>query len=365
MPVDYKFLTQEQRDHFLEHGWLKIPNAIQKKYVDEWMADYWTRMDYDEKDPSTWKEEYVKLPRHRDIPVSEFCPDAYKAICDVVGGEDRLDPVRNSMHGDQFIVNNGSEYWEKHDYPPETATGWHTDNDWYRQFLDSGEIALTIIHLFTDIEPRGGGTYICEDGIKAVCQFFLSHREGLDPPFPPETYAHIKNCKVFTEMTGKAGDTFITHVYLPHAASQNHTRHPRVIANPHVTLRAPFVFDREDPADYSLVEQVVLRALGVPRLPAAEYAPTAPRRTYYPRNYTYKAARIQEELERLQAAAVRAGKDPKAVDSVYLKGGKELEEFNKRQGLDRPHGPNKFPEGTRTHIHMQAKRAEDDPVLPM
>ncbi|EJU05871.1 hypothetical protein DACRYDRAFT_104360 [Dacryopinax primogenitus] len=363
MPVEYKFLTQEQRDHFLEHGWLKIPNAIQKKYVDDFMSNYWIRMDYDEHDPSTWKEEYVKLPRHRDIPVSEFCPDAYKAICDIVGGEERLDPVRNSMHGDQFIVNNGSEYWEKNEYPPQTAKGWHTDNDWYRQFLDSGEIALTIIHLFTDIEPRGGGTYICEDGMKGVCKFFLKHREGLDPPFPPETYAHIKDCKVFTEMTGKAGDTFITHVYLPHAASQNHIRKPRVISNPHVSLSSPFDFSRPA-ADLSLVEQVVLRALGRPLSPE-EYLPTAPRRSYYPRNYTYKAARIEEELERLTAAAEKQGKGKESVDSVYLRGGEELEAFNLRQGLDKPHGPNKFPEGTRNHIFMESKRAVDNPVEPM
>ena len=38
--------------------------------------------------------------------------DAYKAYCDIVGGEDRIHPYLNINNGDQFIINNGNEYWE-------------------------------------------------------------------------------------------------------------------------------------------------------------------------------------------------------------------------------------------------------------
>ena len=46
------------------------------------------------------------------------------------------------------------------------STGWHTDNDFYRQFLDSGEIVLTVICLFSDVTAEGGATMCCEEGIK-------------------------------------------------------------------------------------------------------------------------------------------------------------------------------------------------------
>lgn len=51
MPYDYKVLSPEQRAHFVEHGWIKIENAINPKYIDAWMSDLWVRLGWDENDP--------------------------------------------------------------------------------------------------------------------------------------------------------------------------------------------------------------------------------------------------------------------------------------------------------------------------
>jgi len=358
MPIEYNYLTQEQRDFFLKHGWLKIPQAINKKYIEEWMKDLWIRLDYKEDDPSTWKEEYVKLPRHREVPAQEFAPDAWKAAVELVGGEDRLDPIRERYMGDHFILNHGTEHWRTHESPPLETGGWHTDNDWYRQFLDSSGIALTFIHCFTDIEPRGGGTFLCEDGTTQVCKYLYDHPEGLEVPFD-ELFQHITDCREFVEVTAKAGDSVICHCYLLHTASKNHLRKPRVITNPHVALKEPFNFNRPDPSDYSMVEQLVLDRLGRTSLP--EWHITAPRRYFYPRNYTFKSARLHEELERMISHAASQGLGPESIDSIYLKGEDAIKEHYKRNGFDLPHGPNRFAEGTKTYVHdMEKKRAVDD-----
>jgi hypothetical protein len=109
-------LSPEQQEFFVEHGWLKIPNAIDPKYIDGWMEDFWVRLGWDKDDKSTWKEEYLKMPRHREVETYKFCPDAWKAMCEcfappatstrfaerscdafrtgeIVGGEDKIDPV--------------------------------------------------------------------------------------------------------------------------------------------------------------------------------------------------------------------------------------------------------------------------------
>lgn len=178
MTREYNYLTPEERAHFVEHGWLRVPNAINPKYLEQWMENLWTRLGYDPDDKSTWKEEYIKLPRHREVPVYEFCPDAWNKMVEIVGGNDNIDPVRERYHGDQFIINFGSERWKTQSVPPSEAPGWHTDNDWYRQFLDSSGNALTIIHCFTDVPEDGGGTVVAEDGIKGLCER-LSQLSGL------------------------------------------------------------------------------------------------------------------------------------------------------------------------------------------
>lgn len=86
---EYNYLTKEQREFFLEHGWLRIPNgecsapcplartscvssrrahpsypsrvAIDKKILDKWMSDFWVRLGWDEHDKSTWKLDYLKM----------------------------------------------------------------------------------------------------------------------------------------------------------------------------------------------------------------------------------------------------------------------------------------------------------------
>ena len=84
----------------------------------------------------------------------------------MVGGVENIDPKRDRWFGDQFIVNFGNKDLVGTDWNPQTSKGWHTDNDFFRQFLDSGELVLTVICLFTDSDALGGPTVVCEDGIK-------------------------------------------------------------------------------------------------------------------------------------------------------------------------------------------------------
>lgn len=66
-----------------------------------------------------------------------------------------------------------------------------------------------------------------------------------------------------------------------HSASKNLRRDIRIITNPPVSLNEPFNYNRDDPSEYSLVEQKTLMDLGRPEgLP--EWKITSPRERVVP-----------------------------------------------------------------------------------
>lgn len=130
MVREYKHLKPEEAQHFLEHGWVKIENAVAPEYL-KWVDNMWVRLGWDKNDKSTWTIPYLKMPRHREVRCEDFCPEAWKKMCEIVGGEDKVDPVRERYYGDQLICNFGSEELIGKTHDPKTTRGWHTDNDWY------------------------------------------------------------------------------------------------------------------------------------------------------------------------------------------------------------------------------------------
>jgi hypothetical protein len=84
-----------------------------------------------------------------------------------------------------------------------------------------------------------------------------------------------------------------------HCATTNPRRALRIITNPPIFLKEPFVFDRPDKS-YSLVEQKTLRALGKDELPGWKI--TAPREGRVPARLKQQAKWKEEEIRRLAEA---------------------------------------------------------------
>lgn len=183
-------------------------------------------------------------------------------------------------------------------------------------YLDSPEQALLVIPIFSDIKPRGGGTFICPDGLDMIAKYLANHPEGVlptglsftpstsqfeDPKDHPDYWSNlkeIKRCTKFVEMTGEVGDVILLHPLMMHSASKNHLRIPRIITNPPVSLKEPFNFDRQDPVEYSLVERKTLSALGMEKF---DFKITTERRLIVPRRVAIQNKMIEEEKRRLTA----------------------------------------------------------------
>ena len=80
MPRTYKYLSEDERRHFVQNGWLRVPNAIKKEVMDDWMQWLWPRLGMDPKDSSTWSPEYVAMPPHHEMRNEELCPEAWNKM---------------------------------------------------------------------------------------------------------------------------------------------------------------------------------------------------------------------------------------------------------------------------------------------
>lgn len=276
-------LRPDQAQHFIEHGYVRIPGCVDRDFAKRWTDKAYERLGYDSHDASTWKEEIVWMDRDTVAPIEEISPKAWSALCDVVGGEERIDDrimeidsahfttINSREWSDAFIVNfrRGADGpWLP---PSRRSGGWHKDGSFFRHFLDSREQGLLTIVYWSDVVHTGGGTFIAPDSIRHVARYLADHPEGVDSG---ECGALIDQCKEFVEVTGEAGDYFILHPYMLHASSNNHSGNVRFMTNPPVVLREPLNFNRANPSDFSLIELATLHALGVDRY---DFQPTAPR----------------------------------------------------------------------------------------
>jgi hypothetical protein len=290
-------LSEEQIEQFLRRGHLVLRECFPRDVAREWAQRAFDRLGYDARDPSTWREARIHMPGTCTVEVKQFAPKVWAAICDLLGGEPR---VREPCHwSDHFIVNlreGADRPWQP---PAPSVKGWHKDGDFFRHFLDSPEQGLLTIVVWTDIEQRGGGTFIACDSVPVVARFLAAHPEGVLPgefDFPSLT----AQCRDFIEVTACAGDVYLLHPYVLHCVSQNHRGVPRIITNPPVALREPMHFNRDDPGEFSPVELAVLQGLGVERL---DFRPAAPREQVVPERVLRQRRMLEEEQARLAARA--------------------------------------------------------------
>jgi hypothetical protein len=292
----FKLLTDEQVEHFLRRGHLVLRDCFSREIAKEWTDRAWVRLGYDPQNPATWAQERVNMGSTHSVEVKEFAPSVWAAACDLLGGEERIQqPYR---WGDGFIANLGigkDRPWEP---PSAESRGWHKDGDFFRHFLDSPEQGLLTLVLWTDIAPRGGGTFVACDSVPVVARYLAGHPEGVLPT-EFDFASMIRECHDFIEFTGRVGDVVLLHPYVLHASSQNHLGTGRFITNPPIHLRDPMNFNRDNPADFSPVEMAVLRGLGVERL---DFRTTGPRERVVSEGMRRRQQLAEEEKARLAAA---------------------------------------------------------------
>ena len=282
-------LSRAEARHFVEKGYVVVKGAFSKDIAALVRERTWAQLaeqhGVNRGDPASWARSfhgprglrgYVRTGGNDlRFALRTDAPQAFAAQLDVLGGPERLPPDAELSWGSGAIANLGAPDHAEWQPPQPRQPGWHKDGWHFRHFLNSPEQGLLTVPIYSDIQPRSGGTFIATDSIAPVTRLLAAHPEGFHADSVQGAgylipYL-IEQCSSFEELTGEAGDMAILHPYMLHRAAPNPSDRPRFIANVAVVLNEPMRFNRPcgpsvPPAQrYSLVELAVLRALQVDR----------------------------------------------------------------------------------------------------
>jgi hypothetical protein len=223
-------LANEDMEAFVKNGFVRLGGAVPRAVADRCRAELWEATGCDPADRSTWTEPVVRLdgfgtPPFREAATAEVLHEAF----DQLVGPKRWHP-RDGLG--TFPVRFPSEREPGDD-------GWHLEASFtgdageYRVNLRSRGRALLMLFLFSDVGPEDAPTRIrvgshldvpallADAGPEgrewfALCADAVRASEGR-----PEVTA-----------TGRAGDVFLCHPFLVHAAQPHHGSVPRFMGQP-------------------------------------------------------------------------------------------------------------------------------------
>lgn len=254
-------LSETQIEAFITDGFVKLESAFPAEVAAAGREILWRATGCDPDDPATWTSPVIRLGDHAEPPFAQAVnTPALHTAFDQLAGPGRWLP-RNSLG--TFPIRFPSP-----DAPGDD--GWHVDASFpgddpanflrWRLNLHSRGRALLMLFLFSDITPEDAPTRIRVGSHLRLAKVLEPlGDDGAEMIALTDFYAATADLPEALA-TGRAGDVYLCHPFLVHAAQPHHGRNPRFLAQPPLLLREPCVLDRPD-GDYSPVEQAIRRGL--------------------------------------------------------------------------------------------------------
>jgi hypothetical protein len=256
-PEVSEVFSDAEVEQFVTDGAIALRGAFPRELADECRAILWRTTGCDEHDPSTWTRPVVRLDGRGDPPFAAAAnTPRLHAAYDRLAGAGRwvprtglgTFPVRFPVDEDP-----GDDGWHIE------STGANRNGD---AVVDpaSAERVLLLLFLFSDVGPADAPTRVRLGshldaarllvGAGRPVGFFRAARELEHTARLPEVAA-----------TGAAGDVWLCHPYVVHAAQRHRGTRVRFMAQPPLAGTAPIDHGRPA-ADRSPVEEAVRRAVG-------------------------------------------------------------------------------------------------------
>jgi hypothetical protein len=250
-------LSNNEIEQFLNTGFIRVENAFEQSIAQAGRQLIWRDMGKDPDDPTTWSEPVVRLVPSCDEP---FCAAA---------NTERLRSAFDQLvgHGAWLARPNVGLFVIRFPHSEEPSdTGWHVDGTYLRDdtyFLNvcSSERALLMLFLFSDIGIDDAPTRIRVGSHMDVPP--LLHPFGVSGTSFGDISARVTIASANRQEAlaiGRAGDVYLCHPFLVHAAQKHSGTTPRFLAQPPLRSNNPFRLGRVA-ENCSPVELAVRRSL--------------------------------------------------------------------------------------------------------
>ena len=254
----WKQLTAEEIDQFIQQGYVVVRDVFSRELAEGIIPMVWAELDIEPSDRSTWATPVVMLKKVLEKPpFPEIHTERYLGAVDDLCGQGRWHATTGVGHWPILLPGFANPPWR----PPKD--GWHVDIKLDQPRINSAELGLLNIELFTDIEPGGGGT-----AIRVGSHSYISRILAEAGPDGPSTKRELSLRAVndsdhlpVIEVTGQAGDVVMMHPFTVHVTSPNTSDRARIAAVKLVRLNEPMSLTRPASRDYSPVERAIVEAL--------------------------------------------------------------------------------------------------------
>ncbi|MFI9788252.1 phytanoyl-CoA dioxygenase family protein [Kitasatospora sp. NPDC051984] len=257
-------LSEQQIEGFVTDGFVRLEGAFSPELAAECREFLWREMGLDPDDPAGWTRPVVRLEGYGQEPFRRAATsERLHGAFDQLVGEGRWKP--QPWLG-------GFPIRFPHPDDPGDA-GWHMDASFtpdgeqgYWLNLVSRGRSLLMLFLLSDVDEASAPTRIKVGshldlprllepaGDKGVEMFaFCAELDRAGLLDHPERETALA--------TGRAGDVYLCHPFLIHAAQPHHGTEPRFLAQPALLSTEDLVLERADGA-YSPVERAVRLGLG-------------------------------------------------------------------------------------------------------
>lgn len=230
-------LEQSELERFVREGYLVVRSAFPTELAEECRRSAAQQLGIDLADPNSWRRPVVRgVPTGDCFKRAANCPRLLDAVGQVVDP----DAWRRRPNLGAFVVRFPSE-----DDPGDA--GWHIDSSFQppgdaRWFVNyrSKERALLLLCLLSDVGMDDAPSRLLPGSHLEMARLLApAGEEGLPGAYESQAskipLPALMSDEVFA--TGSAGDVFVCHPFLVHAASWPHRgEQPRFLAQPPMTV---------------------------------------------------------------------------------------------------------------------------------